>query len=49
MNEINREGFDACKKGVDWFENPYPSGSCEAWQWDWGHQICWRAKQGKKS
>jgi hypothetical protein len=31
------EGNEAAAKGVKWWDNPHPSGSVEAYQWDQGH------------
>lgn len=31
------EGRAAFHAGVKWWENPYPAGSCHAYQWDRGH------------
>lgn len=30
-------GAKACRDGVKWYHNPFPSGSVEAYQWDQGH------------
>lgn len=31
------EGYAAAKAGVNWWDNPYESGSAEAYRWDQGH------------
>ncbi len=37
MDPLFIEGLQAARKGVEWWENPYPSGSREAYRWDTGH------------
>lgn len=37
MDPIYMEGHAAAKAGVNWWENPYESGSREAYRWDQGH------------
>lgn len=39
---IEQSGFDAAKRGVVWWNNPFESGSVHAGQWDAGHTR-WRA------
>lgn len=41
MSDIWHAGYDAAARGVKWWNNPYPSGSVEAFQWDQGHTR-WR-------
>lgn len=36
-------GIDAAREGVNWWDNPHPSGSSEAGRWDKGH-TSWRTK-----
>ncbi|WP_273033166.1 hypothetical protein [Pseudaminobacter soli (ex Zhang et al. 2022)] len=31
------EGYEAARRGVKWWRNPYPSGSEDAYTWDKGH------------
>lgn len=31
------QGVAAAKNGTPWYNNPYKSGSVEAYQWDKGH------------
>lgn len=38
---IEQSGFDAAKRGVVWWNNPFESGSAQAGQWDAGHTL-WR-------
>jgi len=33
------DGAEAHKAGVKWWENPHPSGSVAAFQWDTGHTM----------
>lgn len=30
-------GYAAARQGVKWWNNPHPSGSAAAYQWDQGH------------
>lgn len=39
------DGLAAQAAGVPWWENPYPSGSREAYAWDLGHTAGRRAKK----
>lgn len=39
MNAIERQGFEAQRNGVVWWNNPFRSGSVEAFQWDRGHTL----------
>lgn len=34
---IFQQGFRAAQCGVMWWNNPFPSGSHDAYQWDQGH------------
>jgi hypothetical protein len=31
------EGYEAARRRVEWWNNPHPSGSTEAYAWDKGH------------
>lgn len=37
-------GAKACAGGVDWWNNPYPSGSTAAYEWDKGHTAARKSK-----
>lgn len=34
-----KQGLRAQREGVKWWNNPYPSGSREAYRWDKGHTL----------
>ena len=38
-NVVFKEGVKACRDGVKWYSNPYPSGSSSAYEWDRGHSA----------
>ena len=33
-------GYAAARRGVKWWDNPHPSGSVLAYEWDRGHTRC---------
>lgn len=44
--EIEAAGAAACRAGVKWWNNPHPSGSVAAYQWDTGHT---RVRTGREA
>ncbi len=42
---IFQQGAKDCEGGVKWWENPHPSGSVAAYQWDKGHTSIRRRRQ----
>lgn len=43
MTKTERQGYDAQRAGVVWWNNPHTSGSRAAYQWDRGHTLARRA------
>ncbi|AXQ69590.1 hypothetical protein HOU03_gp008 [Caulobacter phage CcrSC] len=37
MTALEKRGYKAAQAGVKWWNNPHPSGSPAAYQWDKGH------------
>lgn len=47
-DDVYREGLQAERDGTPWFENPYESGSKEAYWWDRGHTAGRIAREKSK-
>lgn len=48
FDDIHAEARQAHRDGVKWWQNPYPSGSADAYEWDSAHTAARLAECSKR-